>query len=224
MSKETYYFSHDYNARSDPKIKRLIAKHGMQGYGIYWGIVEDLYNNANALPTQYDVIAFDMRCEEKVVKSIVNDFGLFAFNGESFGSPSVGRRLDERNKRSASARESANARWEKEKERSERNANAVQPHSGRNAKGKERKGKEIKEKESKMSPPTLNDMETYFNEKGYSKQHAKKVFDYYTEGGWKDSEGRPVRSWKQKCISVWFKDEGKIQEEKKRPFMNFEPQ
>jgi uncharacterized protein YdaU (DUF1376 family) len=224
MSKETYYFSHDYNARSDPKIKRLIAKHGMQGYGIYWGIVEDLYNNANALPTQYDVIAFDMRCEEKVVKSIVNDFGLFAFNGESFGSPSVGRRLDERNKRSASARESANARWEKEKERSERNANAVQPHSGRNAKGKERKGKEIKEKESKMSPPTLNDMETYFNEKGYSKQHAKTVFDYYTEGDWNDSEGRPVRSWKQKCISVWFKDEGKIQEEKKRPFMNFEPQ
>ena len=41
MPKDTFYFSHDYNARNDEKIKRLIRKHGMQGYGVFWSIVED---------------------------------------------------------------------------------------------------------------------------------------------------------------------------------------
>jgi len=45
MPKDTYYFSHDYNCRNDEKIKRLLRKHGMCGYGIFWSIVEDLYNN-----------------------------------------------------------------------------------------------------------------------------------------------------------------------------------
>ena len=46
MPKDTYYFSHDYNCRNDEKIKRLLRKHGMSGYGIFWSIVEDLYNNS----------------------------------------------------------------------------------------------------------------------------------------------------------------------------------
>ena len=44
MAKETFYFSHDYNARNDIKIKKLILKHGFCGYGIFWAIIEDLYN------------------------------------------------------------------------------------------------------------------------------------------------------------------------------------
>jgi len=113
--KESYYFSHDYNARSDPKIKKLLLKYGMQGYGIFWSIVEDLYTNTNVLPTQYDVIAFDLRCDEATVKSIINDFGLFEINGETFGSASVKRRLSERDEKSRKARESVLRRWNKNK-------------------------------------------------------------------------------------------------------------
>ena len=47
MPKDTFYFSHDYNARNDEKIKMLIRKHGMIGYGVFWAIVEDLYNIKN---------------------------------------------------------------------------------------------------------------------------------------------------------------------------------
>ncbi|MBL0317478.1 MAG: DUF4373 domain-containing protein [Flavobacteriales bacterium] len=105
--KETYYFSHDYNARSDIKIKKLIAKHGMVGYGVFWAIVEDLYNNANALPSDYESIAFDIRSESDLVKSVVNDFDLFVIDGNTFGSSSVERRLNERNAKSESARQNA---------------------------------------------------------------------------------------------------------------------
>jgi hypothetical protein len=141
MPKDTFYFSHDYNARNDEKIKRLIRKHGMIGYGIFWSIVEDLYNNANALRTDYEGIAYDLRSDCDIVASVVNDFDLFIFNGDFFGSNSVQERLDQRNSKSESARKSASYRWE--------NANALQTQSEGNAK-KERKGKEIKGKEIKI--------------------------------------------------------------------------
>ena len=141
MPKDTFYFSHDYNARNDEKIKRLIRKHGMIGYGIFWSIVEDLYNNANALRTDYEGIAYDLRSDCDIVASVVNDFDLFIFNGDFFGSNSVQERLDQRNIKSESARKSASYRWE--------NANALQTQSEGNAK-KERKGKEIKGKEIKI--------------------------------------------------------------------------
>jgi len=141
MPKDTFYFSHDYNARNDEKIKRLIRKHGMIGYGIFWSIVEDLYNNANALRTDYEGIAYDLRSDCEIVASVVNDFDLFIFNGDFFGSNSVQERLDQRNNKSESARKSASYRWE--------NANALQTLSEGNAK-KERKGKEIKVKEKKI--------------------------------------------------------------------------
>lgn len=135
MPKDTFYFSHDYNVRNDEKIKRLIRKHGMQGYGVFWAIIEDLYNNANALRTDYDGIAYDLRSDSDVVASVINDFDLFVFDGEFFGSKSVQERLQQRNSKSESARKSASYRWN--------NANALQTQSEGNAK-KERKGKEIK--------------------------------------------------------------------------------
>jgi hypothetical protein len=138
--KDTFYFSHDYNARFDEKIKLLIRKHSMLGYGCYWSIVEDLYNNANALRTDYEGIAFDLRITIEQAKSIINDFDLFVIDGDLFGSASVERRLNERNEKSAKARESAFNRWNKQKE----NANAMRTQSDGNA-IKEKKGKESKE-------------------------------------------------------------------------------
>ena len=140
MPKDTFYFSHDYNARNDEKIKRLIRKHGMQGYGVFWSIVEDLYNNANALRLDYEGIAYDLRSDSDIVASVINDFDLFIFDNDFFGSKSVQERLNQRNNKSESARKSASYRWS--------NANAKQTLSEGNAK-KERKGKEIKGKEIK---------------------------------------------------------------------------
>ena len=111
MSKETFYFSHDYNARNDIKIKRLIVKHGYEGYGIFWGLIEDLYQNTNALPLDYECIAHDFRVSSDMIESIINDFDLFDVEKDTFGSLSVKRRLDKRNEKSLKARESAMKRW-----------------------------------------------------------------------------------------------------------------
>lgn len=140
--KETFYFTHDYNARSDEKIKKLIRKHWMVWYWLFWSIVEDLYQNANALRLDCEWIAFDMRVDEKVVQSILYDFDLFIIEWDIFWSKSVETRLLERDSKSSKARESARKRWDK------KDANALRTESECNA-IKEKKEKEKKEKESK---------------------------------------------------------------------------
>ena len=151
MAKDSsFYFSHDYNARNDGKIKKLLRTHGMLGYGIFWAIVEDLYNNANALHLDYESIAFDLRADSEVVKSVISDFELFEIKDIIFASTSVQRRLNQRNTKSIKARESANKRWNVE----EINANALRTESEPNA-IKERKGKEIKERKEKEEENNL---------------------------------------------------------------------
>jgi hypothetical protein len=116
-----------------------MAKHGMTGYGIYWAIIEDLYNNANALQTDCESIAYDLRVDSEIIKSIIFDFDLFKIDGEIFSSLSIQRRLDDRNEKSEKARKSAQYRWNNKTD----NANAMRTQSDGNA-IKERKGKERK--------------------------------------------------------------------------------
>ena len=212
MSKDTFYFSHDYNARSDDKIKKLIRTHGMVGYGIFWSIVEDLYNNANALHTDYEGIAYDLRVDIEMVKSIINDFDLFCFENGSFGSVSIEKRLDDRNSKSEKARQSAFSRWNKIKT----DANAMQSQCEGNA-IKERKGNKIykgnnRKESKKFIPPTIEEVKQYFKESGYSENCAINAFEYYSDLDWHDKNDNPVLNWKMKMRTVWFKDEHKLQE------------
>ncbi|UYW02088.1 DUF4373 domain-containing protein [Flavobacterium agricola] len=171
MSKDnTFYFSHDYNARSDIKIRNLILKHGALGYGVYWMLIEDLYNNTNVLPLNYDLIAFDLRVDKNVIQSIINDFDLFIIDGDYFGSLSVQRRLDERNEKSRKARESIAKRWEKTKT----DTNVLRPQNNRNtikeSKVKESKVKEIKESTTDVVDNTDDDFSKISNSKSSIKK------------------------------------------------------
>jgi len=145
MTKDTFYFSHDYNARNDVKIKKLLAKHGYLGYGLFWAIIEDLYNNTNVLRLDYDTISFDLRCDKNIIYSIIHDFDLFVFDGETFGSLSVQKRLEERNAKSEKARKSVLKRWENK----EKNTNVLQTNNECNT-IKERKINENKKKENNI--------------------------------------------------------------------------
>jgi len=145
MNKETFYFSHDYNSRNDVKIKKLLSKHGLLGYGVFWAIIEELYNNTNVLPMDYDTISYDLRIEKSVLISVIEDFDLFVFNEKTFSSLSVSRRLKEREERSDKARKSVKIRWDKNKG----NTNVLQSNYDTNT-IKERKEKEIIENKKEL--------------------------------------------------------------------------
>ena len=73
----------------------------------------------------------------------------------------------------------------------------------------------ISSKKKKFIPPTLDDVKEYFKLNGYKEEAAIKSFNFYSTADWHDTQGRPVKNWKQKMIGVWFKDENKISQNAK---------
>lgn len=47
VKKDAYYFSHDSNARHDPKTIKLRARHGLEGYGFYFCLLEIMRESAD---------------------------------------------------------------------------------------------------------------------------------------------------------------------------------
>lgn len=87
--------------------------HGMAGIGCFWCIVEMLYENTGYLQTQYDRIAYELRIDENVIRSIINDFDLFKIEDDKFYSESALNQFKNRMSKSESARLSVSKRWEK---------------------------------------------------------------------------------------------------------------
>ena len=196
MAKDTYWFSHDYNARTDGKILKLRMKHSMEGVGVYWCIIEMLYEeNGFILLSDYDRISFELRVDESIVKSVINDYGLFEVNSEKFWSNSVLERLGLRKDKSEQARNAINVRWELERQRkalliNTNNTGVLQTNNGSNT-IKEKKEEERKEKESKNSEKTsldfLKDRAKIFYDEvaefknDYPKEMLRKFYEYWIE-------------------------------------------
>lgn len=95
--KETFYFSHDSNARSDEKILPLRAKYGAKGYGIYFMIIEMLREaNAYQMLRQYSIISYELKEDENVIKDIIENFNLFEKSEKYFWSKSLKERMKKR--------------------------------------------------------------------------------------------------------------------------------
>ena len=112
------YFPHDSNARNSDRLIRVRMKHGALGYGVYFMILERLRDDPRYMSVRdYNMIAFDLRVDSSVIKSVVEDFGLFVFtdDGEYFYSEGFMRRMDlkdnERQKRSEAGKRAMANRW-----------------------------------------------------------------------------------------------------------------
>jgi hypothetical protein len=217
--KETYYFTHDYNVRTDAKIKKLLTVHGYLGYGIFWALIEDLYNNNNHLPTDLDVIAYDLRAEKSLIESVLMDFGLFCVADGFFSSCSVKKRMNDRDEKSRTARKSAYKRWGK----GEDPENAM-PMQSEGTAIKEKKEKEIKEKEKKESKedhplknsnlfrqpkiPSPEQVNQAFLSSGGTVEMADKFYQKHTSVGW-FLQGSPITNFKNlvpSYIANWNKN------------------
>jgi hypothetical protein len=150
MPKKTNYFSHDSNARNDSKILAVRIKYGIEGYGIYFMILERLREESNYMCVKdYNSIAFDLRTDSSKVKSVIEDFGLFIFtdDGKYFYSESFMGRMEFKDVKSKKATENAKKRWENEKSmrtHTETDANALPTHPETDA-SKVKESKENKE-------------------------------------------------------------------------------
>lgn len=128
-------------------------KHGWEGYGLFWAIVEKLRDSSNyTCVRDYNLIAYDLRCDAALIKSIIEDFGLFAFteDSECIYSESLMKRMSIKDgishKRSEAGKKSAILRGCKSKQSN--NCSTIDEQTGNNCstiKVKKSKVNEIKE-------------------------------------------------------------------------------
>lgn len=135
MSKETFWFRHDYDAADDDKTMVMIEQLGLEGYGIYWVLIEKLRGRKDykmpfsiipSLARRY------MTTPEKM-KTVIMQYGLFQYDDEGFFySESLIRRmnaLDElKQRRAIAGKKAIEARWSKEKD-TKRIANEYESYS-----------------------------------------------------------------------------------------------
>lgn len=96
MSKEAYWFKHDSNAKDDPKCIILIEELGLEGYGIFWVLVETLRAQPDfKAPIRIiPAIARRYNTSTEKVKAVVSRYELFEIEGdEFFYSPSLISRM-----------------------------------------------------------------------------------------------------------------------------------
>ena len=175
--KERHYFSHDYGARTDPKLQKVLMKLGHEGKSVYWDLIEMLYENEGYLSCkEVESYAFALRTTADLIEKLISsEFELFRIKGDLFYSSSVLARLEIREEKAQKSRAAANKRWgnksdsnahdmqtHKKKDadvmqaQCKSNADAMQDECNSNAlkesKEKKSKVKKIKEKESKDTP------------------------------------------------------------------------
>ena len=182
MKKETYYFSHDYNTRNDFKIKKMIMKLGYTAYGVYWGLIEDLYNNDNSIRFDLELLAYDFRVEESIINSIINDFDLFTVNDGYLLSESISRRLELRDAKSEQARENVKKRWSKKIQKDttviQKDTTVENSNTLKESKVKESKVKDIKDiKEIEDNHTHLNISNSDYDK--FVKTYGKSITDDY---------------------------------------------
>lgn len=119
----THYFPHDSNARNSDKLIRLRMRHKSAGYGVYFMILERLREEPEYMSVKdYNMIAFDLREDASLIKSVVEDFGLFVFtdDGKYFYSESFSRRMEikdeQSKKRSEAGKKGLEKRWKSNKD------------------------------------------------------------------------------------------------------------
>jgi hypothetical protein len=212
MAKDAYYFPHDSNAKDDPKSIMLIEELGLEGYGIFWVLIETLRDQPEYKAPMSMLPALGRRYNSSGEKfrAVVSRYGLFEVdNNEFFFSKSFGKRMeliDKKRKELSDAGKLGNIiRWQS---RGESGGDGVAIA----IKEKEIKVNKIKGEEStdvqrkRFTPPTVDEVFELMNDRNKSEYFV----NYYQSNGWKVGK-TPMKDWRATVRNWQLKDKEKSQ-------------
>lgn len=192
--RKAYYFPHDYNARQDPKMQELMMDYGVTGIGIYWCIIEMLYEQGGAIPMNARAIAFTLHTDAEMVAAIIENYELFEVVDGYVTSNAVNKRMEQSASVSEKRREAGRAGGVK----TQKQANAkqmldnVQAKSSKENKIKINKNKSLSiEREKNACAYTREGerekfLEIFFFEKniGDAPEEVERFVSHYEANGW----------------------------------------
>jgi hypothetical protein len=183
--KDAYYFPHYCNARNDRKIRRVMKSLGVEGYGIYFMLLEVLRDQTEyRYPMEdVDLLAEEFGTSEAKVIAVIKNFGLFDIDeDEMFFSLNLIKYLEPmfkmREQRSIAGKASAEARRAKMLEGNKKEIPAKFEFINESSTVVERmlneneQSRVSKEKERKRSITYSEDFESMWN--AYTKKGSKK--------------------------------------------------
>ena len=113
--KKRLTFPHEYNARNNPKLQNVLSALGLEGIGLYWCLIEQLYEQGGKIPiSQYKCISFVLHLNYKCIERIINDFGLFETDGQYFWSNRVLETINQQVSISEKRKSAISKRWQKD--------------------------------------------------------------------------------------------------------------
>jgi hypothetical protein len=188
MQKEAFYFPHFSNARHDRKIRRLRKELGIEGYGIYFMLLETLRDQHDMMyPLEdCDLLAEEFGTSDAKIKTVICSYELFDFDEDGkFFSPKMLVYLEPyfkmKEQRIIAGKASAAKRLLNDR------STTVQQSKVKESKVKESKVNNIKEDFNKILLPYANDLgPEYMNfamywmeqdEKGRERWQSEKFFD-----------------------------------------------
>lgn len=204
MINKSYYFQHDYNAANDEKILYLRSIYGMEGYGLYWYLIELMHQSQDSkLKCKLiNGIAYQLNIDIDLLLSFYNnciDIELFVTDGNFYWSERVlsNKQLqDEKRKlKSYAGKKGMEKRWGI----TENNIVITEDNKVKEKKEKESKVKETKVKVSRQtlfSETQFLDIEI-FKSAFIGTQYEEANFAYYHEviKNWSDSKGEKKLDW-----------------------------
>lgn len=155
-AKDVYYFSHDCNARNDEKILAMRSVYGLEGYAMYFMIIEILreQNEYKLEINKYtwSTLAMQMHTSSenvhKFVDDCVNEFQLFVIEDNFLYSKSLIKRMGLFKEISEIRSKAAKKRWE--------NANGMQMECKSNANADQKQCNKTKLNKTKLNKTKLD--------------------------------------------------------------------
>lgn len=218
MKKDAFYFPHDSNAKDDPKCIMLIEELGLEGYGIFWVLLELLRDQPEykAPIMMIPAIARRYNSSAEKFKSVILRYGLFQVEDENFFfSESFRNRMksidDRRLIASEAGKKGMMKRWGSNNYlnnhlNNDLNNNlnkvdiTIKEKESKEYKSKEEEKKESINAETKVSAsarfkkPEYDEVLSFFIENGFQQQ-AQPYFDFYSSNGWKVGRNS-MKDWK----------------------------
>lgn len=216
-------FTHDYGARNDMRLISVRMHLGMAGIGIYWCIIETMFEQGGVLPVGIiKTMSVDYNTDIEIIQSVVNDFGLFDTDGKVFWSPSANRRMKHKQaisekRRMAGRRGGApigntyarrsGKPSQKQQEKAvlvETPTAPVEPTKNEQKTTPMIQGQEVElsKPRKRFVPPTIDEVREENERKGYHVD-AESFVAFYESKGWLVGK-TPMKSWKSAMVT-WEK-------------------
>ena len=106
-----HWFKHDFYTCNDHKMQKLDFKYPIVGYGIFFKVVEMLYQNNGKMEYDLDFITHSLNYDKETILSVLKDFDLFLIDDKTLSSKRVTNAVKEITEKSEKARASANRRY-----------------------------------------------------------------------------------------------------------------